>query len=367
MQLQRFFMVKLVISSGILFLLFFSCNSKKEGIKPVEQKITESVYASGIVKSKHQYQVYAAVNGLVAGVYVSEGDMVKKGDPILKITNTAASLNAENAQLSVDFTAVGANQERLNELKINTDLAKSKSENDALLLQRQRNLWNQQIGTRNELDQRELAYKSSVTAYAAAKLRYTELQKQINYQAKQSQKNLQLTKTQVGDYTVKSETDGMVYSVLKEQGEMVNTQTAVALIGRGDSFILELQVDEYDISRVKEGQKILISMDSYKGQVFEAIVEKINPLMSERSKSFTVNAIFVKQPSALYPNLTCEANIVIHEKQKALTIPRTYLMDGDFVLLEGNEKRKIVIGLKDFQQVEILSGLTANDVIIKPL
>jgi hypothetical protein len=37
-------------------------------------------------------------------------------------------------------------------------------------LERQRNLWAQQIGTRNELDQRELNYKNSVTAYDAAKL-----------------------------------------------------------------------------------------------------------------------------------------------------------------------------------------------------
>lgn len=360
-------MIKLIISSGIVVFLLFSCKNKNAGINPLVQKITESVYASGIVKSKQQYQVYSSVNGLVAQVFVTEGDMVKKGDPILRITNTTASLNVENAQLSADFTAVAANQERLSELKINTDLAKSKMENDVLLLQRQRNLWNQQIGTRNELDQRELAYKSSATAYDAAKLRYAELQKQINYQSKQSQKNLQLSKTQVGDYTLKSETDGKIYSILKEKGEMVNTQTAVALVGDGNNFTIELQVDEYDISRVIVGQKILISMDSYKGQVFEGVVEKINPLMSERSKSFTIDATFIKQPPALYPNLTCEANIVIHEKGKVLTIPRAYLMEGDYVMLANKEKRKVVTGLKDFQLVEIISGLTANEFIIKPL
>ena len=88
--------------------------------------------------------------------------------------------------------------------------------------------------------------------------------------------------------------------------------------------------------------------------------------MSERSKSFTVEAGFVSQPPALFPNLTCEANIVVQEKEKALTIPRACLLENDFVLLENNEKRKVTTGLKDYQKVEILSGLTVNDIILKP-
>jgi multidrug efflux pump subunit AcrA (membrane-fusion protein) len=107
-------------------------------------------------------------------------------------------------------------------------------------------------------------------------------------------------------------------------------------------------------------------MDSYKGQVFEAIVQKIDPIMNERSKSFTVEAGFVKQPPALYPNLTCEANIVIVEKSKALTIPRNFLLDSNYVLMENNEKRKVETGLKDYQKVEILSGITAKDILLKP-
>jgi multidrug efflux pump subunit AcrA (membrane-fusion protein) len=360
-------MAKLIISLIIVFLLLASCKNKQEKVKPIEEKITESVYASGVIKSKNQYQVFATVNGLVAEVLVTEGDTVKKGDPIIRLSNTTAQLNAENAGLSAEYSSVAANAEKINELKINIDLAKTKMENDASLLERQRNLWAQQIGTRNEVDQRELTYKSSVTAWEAARLRYTELQKQIGFLEKQSQKNLQISKTVAGDYTIKSEADGKVYSILKEKGEMVNSQSPVALIGDGAAFTLELQVDEYDIARIKPGQKIVLSMDSYKGQVFEAVVEKINPLMNERSRSFTIEAKFVKQPPALYPNLTCEANIVIQEKEKTLTIPRTCLLEDDYVLLANKEKRKVTTGLKDYQKVEILSGLNVNDIILKPV
>ncbi|MEO6285353.1 MAG: efflux RND transporter periplasmic adaptor subunit, partial [Dyadobacter sp.] len=147
---------------------------------------------------------------------------------------------------------------------------------------------------------------------------------------------------------------------------MVNTLNPVALVGDANDFLLELQIDEYDITRIKVGQKMLLTMDSYKGQIFQAVVSKVIPVMNERSKSFTVEAGFIKPPAVLYPNLTCEANIVIREKEKALTIPRNYLMPGDYVLLENNKKRKIVIGLKDYQKVEIISGLQGSDVIIMP-
>lgn len=361
-------MIKSILLQVIIVaLLLFSCKSKQETIQPVEQKISESVYASGIIKSKNQYEVFSLVNGLVEKLLVSEGDMIKNGDPILQLSNTTAQLNAENARITADYAAVAANNEKINEGKISIDLAKTKMQNDASLLQRQQNLWAQQIGTRNELDMRELSYKSSVNAYESARLRLAELQKQLSFQAKQSQKNLQISTTQSGDYIIKSNANGRVYSILKEKGEMVNTQSPVALVGDGNAFSLELQVDEYDIAKVKPGQKIVLSMDSYKGQVFEAVVEKVIPVMNERSKSFTIEAGFVKQPAYLFPNLSCEANIVIREKAKALTIPRAYLQEGDFVLLANKEKRKVTTGLKDYKLVEIISGLNVNETILKPL
>lgn len=355
------------ITSFLVAALLFSCKNATEKVSPVEEKITESVYASGIVKSKGQYQVFSTVNGIIKELLVSEGDLVKKGDPIMRLSDANARLNSENAQIAVDYSSLAANADKLNQLKIDIDVARSKMDNDASLLEKQHNLWSQGIGTRNDLDQRELAHKNSTNAYNAAKLRLADLQQQLNFQAKQSQKKLEISNTATGDYTIKSEVDGKVYNLPKKKGEMVNTQSPVALIGDATGFMLELQVDEYDITRVKPGQKILLSMDSYKGQVFEALVEKIDPIMNAQSKSFTVEAGFVSIPPSLYPNLTTEANIVIQVKEKALTIPRSYLIDDGYVMLANKEKRKVTTGLKDYQKVEILSGLTINDIIIKPV
>ncbi|UEG49109.1 HlyD family efflux transporter periplasmic adaptor subunit [Ferruginibacter lapsinanis] len=356
-----------LFTSFIALILLVSCKSKQEKTNPIEEKITESVYASGIIKSKNQYQVFSAVGGLVKDILVTEGDLIKKGDAIMRLSDITARLNSENAKIAADYSSVAANADKLNALKIDIANAKAKMENDASLLEKQRNLWNQGIGTRNELDQRELMHTNSVNAYNAAKLRYNDLQQQLNFQSKQSQKRLEISNTTTGDYTIKSEVSGKVYDVLKEKGEMVNTQTPVALIGDANGFIVELQVDEYDIARIKIGQKILLSMDSYKGQVFEAVVEKINPAMNAQTKSFTIDAAFITPPPALYPNLTTEANIIINVKEKALTIPRNYLIDDTYVMLSTKEKRKVTTGLKDYQKIEILSGLTSKDVIIKPL
>ncbi len=347
--------------------LTISCKNKQETTKPSEEKITESVYSSGIIKSNNQYQVFSTVNGVIAEILVKEGDIVKKGDTILKLENTNAQLNTENAVLSADYAAKNANAEKLQELQIATKLARSKMTEDALLQHRQQNLWDANIGSKNELEQRQLTYKSSVTAYQTAILRYTQLQNQISFQAKQSQKNLQIASSIKSDYTIRSGANGRVYNILMKKGEMVNTLNPIAIIGDANNFMMELQVDEFDINRIKNGQNILLNMDSYKGQVFEAIVTKINPIMNERSKSFTIEAVFIKQPATLYPNLTCEANIVIQQKETAITIPRNYLLIGDSVWIEKNKKRKVIIGLKDYQKVEIVKGISVSDVIYKPV
>jgi HlyD family secretion protein len=147
---------------------------------------------------------------------------------------------------------------------------------------------------------------------------------------------------------------------------MVNTQTPVAIIGNANEFILELQVDEYDIAKIRIGQKVFVTMDSYKGQVFDAVVNEIDPIMNERSRSFKVEASFISRPPNLYPNLTVEANILINTKENAVTIPRNYLVEETYVLLKNGKKTKVVTGLKDYNRAEVVSGLSRDAIIKKP-
>jgi len=106
-------MIRLPLKILLFVFVFISCKSKQEKIKPTEEKITESVYASGFLKSTHQYKVFSTVNGVIAAILVKEGDVIKKGDAIIKLVNTNAQLNTENAALSADYTAENNNAEKL--------------------------------------------------------------------------------------------------------------------------------------------------------------------------------------------------------------------------------------------------------------
>jgi len=61
-----------------------------------------------------------------------------------------------------------------------------------------------------------------------------------------------------------------------------------------------------------------------------------------------------------------EANIIIQTKKNALVIPRSYLTEDNYVITGDKQKKKVITGLKDYQRVEIVSGLNKSDVILKP-
>jgi uncharacterized membrane protein len=88
--------------------------------------------------------------------------------------------------------------------------------------------------------------------------------------------------------------------------------------------------------------------------------------MNERSKTFTVEARFVRQPPSLFPNLTVEANIVLQKKQKVLCIPRKFLINDKYVLNAEGKQIEVKTGLKDYAKVEIISGITATDELTLP-
>jgi multidrug efflux pump subunit AcrA (membrane-fusion protein) len=348
-------------------LIIVACKNKVEKIYATTEDITESVYASGIIKSENQYQVFAIVNGIVEKVFVQEGDTIIAGNPILSILNETSKLNKQNAELTAAYSDYNANQNKLNELKVTIDFARAKLLNDSQQFIRQQNLWKQQVGSQVDLEQRQLAFQNSRTAYQSALLKYDELQKQLRFVSQQSKKNLQISQKQENDFTVRSEINGRVYSILKEKGEFVTTQTPLAVLGDAKIFKLELQVDEYDIVKIQKGLPVIITLDSYKGEVFEAIISKINPIMNERTKTFTIEASFTKAPPELFPNLTVEANILLQSKKNILTLPRN-MVSGDRTVTKSNgEKVSVITGLKDYQKIEILSGISADDELIVPV
>jgi multidrug efflux pump subunit AcrA (membrane-fusion protein) len=350
----------------VLSMLAFACSADKETTFPTNESITESVYASGYIKSKNQYAVFPKVNGIVEHVYVSSGDQVIQGSPLISIYNETQEISNQNARLTANFYDFNANVSQLNELKNQISIAETIVKNDSLQYERQLKLEREGAGTAVELEGSELAYKNSVSRYKSAQTQYTEYKRQLSYNSAQAQKNLQIAGAAKRDFTVFSEIEGKVYSIDIEKGEMVNVQTQLAIIGDENKFILEMQIDEKDILRTQVGQKVIVTLDSYHDQTFEATITKIHPIMNIKSRSFLIEAEFIEQPEILYPNLNFQANIIINSKENVVLIPREYLVNDTTVLNKLGESLRVRTGLKDFRSVEILDGLSIKDEILKP-
>lgn len=329
--------------------------------------LTESVYASATVQPDSLYQAYSIVMGILDKVWVEEGDAVAKGDRILQITNTSPELNRKNAELSLRLARenYSGSAAVLKGIEDEIQAAELKLKNDSINYFRQKNLWDQNIGSKVEYDTRKLAYELSQNSLSLLKQKYGRTKNELATQVQQAENTYKSSLTTSEDFTVVSKIDGKVYAIYKNPGEIINTVEPVAAVGRSDKFIVELLVDEVDIVKVKNDQKVYITLDSYGEDVFEAKVDKIYPRKDESSQTFMVEAIFVNPPPTLYPGLSGEGNIVIAQKEEALTIPKEYLIGTSKVLTDDGEK-EITLGLQNMEMVEVLDGITENTAIYIP-
>ena len=197
-------------------------------------------------------------------------------------------------------------------------------------------------------------------------MQLSQLKAQLKNDQNKNKNTLKINQKTENDFTVKSAFSGELFDIFVKEGTLITTQMPLAIIGKKNQYLLAIDVDENDMVRVKMNQNLLVILDSYKGIVFEAKVDKIYPIMDERSRTFKIEAHFDNVPKKLYPNLTAVANIIIKTKKNVLTVPKSYLINGNYVLVNKDEKRKVKIGLNDYQNAEIVSGLKAEETIYKP-
>ena len=359
------------IKSTVFLVLFlvFSCSKKENSaIKPTLGAVTESVYASGVIKAEGQYTVFATVNAVLQKVKVRPYQLINQGQLLFELENEKAELNTENARLAYQLSLQSNRyiQDKIAEMEMKVQLAADKLALDESIYRRNKNVKDFQGISEVDFEKVTLNYKSATLNYQTAKKQLAQLKAQLDNEQNRNNINLKINQKSQNDFNVKSAFSGQLFDVLVKEGALITPQTPLAIIGKKNAFLLELEVDENDMVRVEVGQKAIITMDSYQDQVFEAIVDKIYPIMDVRSRTFKIEAHFIQAPRKLYPNLTAEANIVIQTKKKALTIPKRYLIEGQYVLVNTDEKRKVKTGLSDYQKVEILEGLTAEETIYKP-
>jgi multidrug efflux pump subunit AcrA (membrane-fusion protein) len=352
---------------AVLFLVL-SCSKNSEGIKPTVDTVTESVYASGIIKADDQYTVYSTVNGILQKIKVAAGQSISQGQLLFELESEKAELNTENARLAYQLSQGNSRyiKDKIAEMELKVQSAKDKLTLDESIYNRNKKIRSLEGISEVDFEGVELVFKSSKLNYESAKKQLAQLKVQLKNDQDRNNINLKYSQNTQSDFSIKSALAGQLYDVLVDEGTLVTTQTPLAIVGKANSFILELEVDENDMVRVALGQKALVTMDSYKGEVFEAIVDKIYPIMDAHSRTFKIEAHFLKVPEKLYPNLTAEANIIIKTKENTITIPKSYLVDNEYVIVNNDEKRKVKTGLSDYQKLEILEGLKKDETIYMP-
>jgi membrane fusion protein, macrolide-specific efflux system len=150
-------------------------------------------------------------------------------------------------------------------------------------------------------------------------------------------------------------------------------QTTAAILVLSDRLIVKADVDETDIGRVKEGQRVIISLDAYPDVKVNGRVD----LIEYESKTvnnvtmYEVNIIPESVPAVYRSGMTADVSIIEKAKEDVLLVPTDALVaeNGNFYLWittgSGKNPRKhaIKIGMSDDQNTEVLSGLNANDSI----
>lgn len=349
------------------FLTIISCSNTEDKIYPTERNLTESVYSSVTIQPDSLYQVYSIVAGILDENLVEEGDVVLKDATLMQIVNNTPKLNTQNAKLALDLAKenYSGSAAVLDGIKDEIIAATLKYKNDSINYFRQKNLWEQKIGSKLQYDTKKLNYELASNNLKLLKSKYYRTKNELKTQVSQAQNNYKTSLITTKDFEVKSKIDGKVYALYKEPGEIINTAQPLASIGSATNFIVEMLVDEVDIVHIQADQKVLVHLDAYNGNIFEGKVSKIYPKKDERNQTFKVEAVFRNPPKVLYPGLSGEANIIIAKKDNVLTIPKAYLIDGNKVKTDDG-LIPIKTGLQNLEYTEVLSGINKDTPIYKP-
>lgn len=359
MQLKHLFAVLSLLTA-------LACNETEPEVKPHYADITEWVYASATVRPVEYRKVYAGAAGIVRTVAVKEGETVKKGDVLYYLIDTESALNAGNAKLSYQLASdnLTGNANALKELEQELLTARQALALDSLTNARLQNLRKQQIGSQAEADNAALKFESSRRKVRVLEIKQLRLNNEISTQMKQAENSYLASVKRASDFAVRASMDGKVYSLTKKEGEMIGMQEPVATLGRADDFLVELLIDESDITKVKVGSKVFVTLDAFSDKVFEATLSTIYPEKNIQNQTFKAEATLVNPPDRLYSGLAGEANIESGSRKQVLCVPLAYLQQNKVLTDKGLVEVKT--GLRNLEFVEIISGLDTTYSLKKP-
>jgi membrane fusion protein (multidrug efflux system) len=278
----------------------------------------EVVYATGTVEPRHWAKVSALIRKRIVEMCDCEGKPVSKGDVLARLDD-----QEEKAVLS----ELQARRDRFME--------------DA---NRLKGLVERNIASR-------VAYDDKLT------------------QIREYDARIAAQKDRIADLELRSPVDGVVLRRDGQVGEIAGTTNADVLfwVGQPRPLRIVAEVNEEDIAKVREGQKVLLRHEGFRGAVLEASIGEITPKGDPTTKTFRV-FFALPDDTPLKIGMSIEANIVVREAKGVLLLPADAIRDGHVLAVEGGRIKRIpvVTGIKGTRMVEIVSGLAPERAVVTP-
>ena len=285
------------------------------------------VSASGKIQPKRLVNISADTSGRVVDLAVNEGDRIKKGQFLLQIDPKSLRTRVDSGTASLQ-----AAEGSLDQLRQSVETARAQLDQAQKTAARQRDLWNQQLTTRESL---EKADNDVVVATSAVH----EREKQVTSQAAridQERAGLESARYDLSKVRIESPIDGIVTRRNIQEGEtavigtMNNAGTVLLTLADMSVIQAEVEVDETNIPNVSLGQTAKVTIDALPDRTFKGHVSEIgnSPIQSTSTQSSTTQATNFKvvvmldeQIPDVRPGFTCTADITTATRSNVTAVP----------------------------------------------
>ena len=170
-----------------------------------------------------------------------------------------------------------------------------------------------------------------------------ELGSILETKLKQSQLEYQSARVELDKTNLVAVSDGYIGSIEVDRGSVVSPQDKVGAFVDIKDVYVEFGIIERDVAKVKEGQNVEATVESFPDQIFKGQVESISPIVEGRSRTISVKSKLSNVDEKIKPGMFGRVNVLVYEKEQALVIPSSSFKkkeDQYFVYLVHLEEQK---------------------------